>query len=67
MQGSLPRPQRIIFAHLPHPSLPGQVKVKSPLLFLMFPFVLIPKLCVVLGETSYSSLILSLRDKAPLS
>lgn len=37
MQGSLPRPQRIIFAHLPHPFLRGQGKAWSPLLFRMFP------------------------------
>lgn len=51
MQGSLPRPQKIIFAHLPHPSLRGQVKVRSPLLFHMFPLILIPKLCIVLDHT----------------
>ena len=50
MQDSLPRPQRTIFACLPHPSLCIESQVLSPLLFCMFPLVPAPKLCIVLAH-----------------
>ena len=50
MQDSLPRPQRTIFACLPHPSFCIESQVWSPLLFCMFPLVPAPKLCIVLAH-----------------